>query len=232
MSVGTSEKTRVCKRCRKRLPATTDFYRKDKTLSGIAYLHAVCRMCEAARRHREDPWIGKAWRTIRLHREAYAKEYEKASERFSHWDGNPLTFAEAYGWHARLIANEMKAAFNGPCKGCGIDYKTMGHGPRDLTVDIIDPTREPFYAYNTRLLCESCNSHKGKKTPDEETRLKRAYVRWAAMSEDNFQPSFWPTSEPAAKAIETKPAEQKPATEEVGQQIKLFEPEAYDGSSA
>lgn len=217
------EKTQLCRRCRKRLPATTDFFRKHRTVNGTVQLHKVCRMCESARRHGEDRWIRKARSTIYLHRDTYAWEYEKAPDRFPHWDGKPLTFAEAYGWNTTLIAGEMEAAFNGPCKGCGYPYKAMGHGPRDLTVDIIDPTREPFYAYNARLVCESCNSHKGKKTPDEETRLSRAYVRWAAMAEDHFQPLLWPTTEPPAKAPEPRPAEQKPAIYEAREQLKLFD---------
>ena len=217
------EKTQICKRCRKRLPATTAFFRKDKTVDGIVYLHKVCRMCESAGRHGEDRWIRKARSTIYLHRDAYAREYEKDPERFPHWDGDPLTFAKAYGWDCRLIAGEMGAAFNGPCKACGIAYKTMGHGPRDLTVDIIDPTGEPFYTYNARLVCSSCNSHKGKKTPDEENRLSRAYVRWAATAEEYFQHSFWPATEPLAKALEPKPAKPKPAIYKAGEQPKLFD---------
>ena len=188
-------------------------------------------MCEAESRHRGDPWIVKAWSTIRTHRQLYAREYQNGRNDLPNWNGNPLTFAEAYGWDARLIADEMKAAFEGPCRSCGCSFKSMGHGPADLTVDIINHTLEPFYDYNTRFLCGSCNSRKGRRPPDEHTRLKRAYTRWAAMSEDHFQPSFWPTIEPVAKPIETRLAEQKLAIEETGEQLRLFNPEDTYGSS-
>ncbi len=179
-------------------------------------------MCESARRHTEDRWLRKARSTIYLHRDTYAREYENTPERFPHWDGNPLTFAQAYVWVDTVIAGEMEAAFNGPCKGCGFPYKTMGHGLADLTVDIIDPASEPFYIYNTRLVCRTCNSGKGKKRPTEETQLKRAYARWAATPEEHFQPSFWSATEPVPKAPEPKPAKKKPAIYEAGEQLVLF----------
>lgn len=43
----------------------------------------------------------------------------------------------------------------------------MGHGLADITLDIQDPYRLPFYCTNTRWCCQDCNRDKGDMTPDE-----------------------------------------------------------------
>lgn len=221
------EKTKVCKQCHKRLPATTLFFRAKKTIHGIPELRGSCKMCESNRRHSEDRWKRKAQRTIGYHRQRALEEYKIAPDRFPSWDGKPHTFARTYGWDTNKIAREMEAVYEGPCRKCGLPYKPMGHGRDDLTVDIIDPTSEPFYDDNTRLVCGSCNSHKGSKTPEEERQVSRAYQRWLETGRDFHQLSFLlipgsPGALPPAQEGKAVPAEEKPAIYEADEQLKLF----------
>lgn len=182
------EKTKVCTKCHKRLPATTDFFRVKSTVDGR--LHATCKMCESKTRHSEDRWKRKAQTTIAYHRQRALQQYQIAPERFPSWDGGYETFAKIYGWDADKIAREMEAVYEGPCRICGGLYKDMGHGRDDLTVDIIEPASEPFYNDNTRLVCGSCNSRKGPKTRDEERRANKAYQTWLETGRAYHQLSF------------------------------------------
>jgi len=214
---------KLCRRCHKRLPATTDYFAKHRTSAGVTRLEATCRMCKAEIRHRENPWRVKAWRTIELHTHACMNEYRRSPQAFPSWDGNYVTFAKIYGWAPGLIAGEMKAAYEGPCRSCGVCFREMGHGRGDLTVDIIDPNQEPFYQYNTRLVCRSCNSRKGARRPDDEARLKLAYERWQATKHEHRQPLLWdlePVEAVAAGIPDISPA---PAAADSGAQLTFFD---------
>lgn len=218
-----AEPTKLCRRCHKRLPATTDYFARHRIAHGVTQLEATCRMCKADIRHRENPWRVKAWRTIELHTHAYMDEYTRTPQAFPSWDGSYATFAKAYGWAPGLIAGEMQAAYEGPCRSCGGYFKEMGHGRGDLTVDIIDPSQEPFYQYNTRLVCRSCNGRKGARMPHKEARLRQAYERWQATEHENHQPSLW-ALEPVdvAPAVPVPAASTAPAVVYSGSQLTFF----------
>lgn len=221
-------KTKVCKECHKRLPATTDFFRVKGTVNGVAHIRATCKMCESKKRHSDDRWKRKAQTTRAYHRLRALREYKITPERFPSWDGHYETFANTYGWFILKIAREMEAIYEGPCRKCGRLYKDMGHGRDDLTIDIIDPTSEPFYADNTRFVCGSCNSRKGSKTREEDRQVARAYQTWLETGRAYHQFSFLsipgspgqlPDVPVEGKAI---PAEEKPVIYKAGEQPKLF----------
>ncbi len=220
-------KMKVCKRCHKRLPTTTDFFRVKRTVDGVAHIRATCKMCESTRRHTEDRWKRKAQTTIAYHRLRALAEYKIAPERFPSWDGHYETFANIYGWFIEKIAREMEAVYEGPCRKCGCLYKDMGHGRDDLTIDIIDPPSEPFYDDNTRLVCGSCNSRKGPKTREEDRRAARAYQTWLETRRAYHQLSFSlipgaPGGLPHAPVEGKVTPVQEKAIHEAGEQLRLF----------
>jgi len=219
-----TEEYKVCKECKKRLEANTDYFRSERG----GRLHAICKMCESKKRHSEDRWKHKAQTTIAYHRLRALEEYQITPEKFPSWDGRYKTFAKIYGWDAAKIAGEMEALYEGPCRICGRIYKDMGHGRHDLTVDIIEPASEPFYNDNTRLVCGSCNSRKGSKSRDEERRASKAYQTWLETSCTYHQLSFsliprslgvLPNPPVESKAI---PAQKKSLVYRAGEHPKLF----------
>jgi len=78
-------------------------------------------------------------------------------------------FRLRYGWKYDEIAVGMRAEYEtGQCPYCHDPYKS----PEDVTVDVLDPNREPFYKTNTKFCCMSCNSAKRNLPPMEwEKRL-------------------------------------------------------------
>lgn len=221
-----SQKTKVCKRCHKRLPVTTDFFCVDRR--GTASLRATCKMCESNMRHAEDRWKLKAQDTRAYHRLMALEQYKISPESFSSWDGHYETFDKTYGWDAEKIAREMEAVYEGPCRICGKPYKTMGHGRHDLTVDLLDPTSEPFYEDNTRFVCGSCNSRKGAKTREQDRQAKAAYQRWLDTGREHHQLSFLliPGSPGNLPDVPVQgaavPAKEKSAPDKAGAQMQLF----------
>jgi len=85
---------------------------------------------------------------------------------------------QQFGWHLDHLAHDAEHAYENQCPMCREAFKTMGHGPTDITLDITDPTRDPFYLINTRWICQTCNRKKSCTPPEEWAESVLAAEEW------------------------------------------------------
>ena len=162
----TAEVLKRCSGCGLEYPLI--FFRRNRRTvphaSGTEERHPKCLRCEQDAvdgRKRGNRWPAKARATIKLH----ARK----------WRLSPEAFIEKYGWDIPRIAHILKHASENTCSYCREPYDTMGHGPADVTIDIIDPRREPFIEFNVQPCCATCNRRKGNKTPEEWAVILRCW---------------------------------------------------------
>jgi hypothetical protein len=55
----------------------------------------------------------------------------------------------------------------------------MSHGLSDITLDICDPTIEPYYMTNTKWVCQTCNREKARTPPDKWGAKLVYWKQWA-----------------------------------------------------
>jgi hypothetical protein len=86
-------------------------------------------------------------------------------------------FARRFGWDIFRMRDDFEREYSGSCWYCGTAYRTMGHGLADLTLDIVNPTKEPYYRTNTRLCCRTCNREKSNRPSELWERFRQEWVR-------------------------------------------------------
>ena len=64
------------------------------------------------------------------------------------------------------MAHDLRHALDNTCAYCWFPYNEMGHGLDDVTVDIIDPKKDPYYHTNVQWCCRTCNSAKSTLPPE------------------------------------------------------------------
>jgi hypothetical protein len=150
------------------------FFRKNSEhrRSGQVYLatHAVCIGCELTERNDPTPEERarrKAQNTIATHAEKR--------------DMLPSEFAKRYGWDVERMVYDVIHGHKNTCTYCWEKYERMGHGLSDMTLDVIDRGREPYYRTNTKWCCATCNREKATLTPelwDRRLIVWPQYMKW------------------------------------------------------
>jgi hypothetical protein len=77
----------------------------------------------------------------------------------------------------------MEFQYGNGCSYCHGAYAKMGHGLQDITLDIVDRSKEPYYGTNVKLCCGTCNKAKGDLPPwkwELKLSLWRRWLRWVA----------------------------------------------------
>jgi hypothetical protein len=149
-------------------------FRKNRHIRGSRALdpdtRATCIGCEQTERdsHKAvDAFMAKARGTIQRHAHRY---HMTAPE-----------FAKSYGWDVPRVAHILRHAFDNTCAYCRQPYSAMRNGPNDVTMDIIDPAKEPYLETNTQPCCGTCNTSKSNSSPELWARKLRFWREW----EDN-----------------------------------------------
>jgi hypothetical protein len=94
------------------------------------------------------------------------------------WRCEIKEFANRYGWNVDNIEHDLKHAWENGCPSCRKQFQTMPYGLSGMTLDVIDPAKEPFYSNNVQIQCRTCNTAKGD-TPPEMWALKQiAWKKW------------------------------------------------------
>jgi len=88
--------------------------------------------------------------------------------RHEHKLGYPAgTLEKLYGWDLVQMAEDAQRAYAHKCPGCRKAFSGMVHGLGDISLDICDRARAPFYLNNVGWLCVTCNRAKSQMTPDD-----------------------------------------------------------------
>jgi hypothetical protein len=123
-------------------------------------------MCERTnRRSQRNPYVLKAQSVIRRHAEGLGIAKEE--------------LVTVYGWDPRILAQHAEHQYAGSCYYCGDPYV----GLADVTLDIQDRCRKPYYCTNTKWCCLDCNRDKGVKTPEEFEARRRIKALWRLPKE-------------------------------------------------
>ena len=137
----------------------------------------ICRICEVTARteasHRDPAYI-KARNTLRHHTARFLEQGVIA-------DKNELQ--ERYGWDLKQMAHDIDHAYKNGCPYCHRFYADMKHGLADVTLDIVDPEKGPFYRTNVRWVCRTCNAEKQRTPPDEWADYREYCDEWQAWRE-------------------------------------------------
>jgi hypothetical protein len=85
-----------------------------------------------------------------------------------------------YGWDPARLAHDAEHQYGNGCNYCGHRYADMGHGLSDITLDVMDRAKPPYYRTNTKWCCQTCNRQKGDKTPEWFETNRQVYEAWSA----------------------------------------------------
>lgn len=135
-------------------------YRRDSSKSRRSagapaeQYRAQCVMCDITERNDPTPEERakrKAQNSIVLHAEKY--------------NLTPTEFSRRFGWEISRMVYDIMHGHENTCPYCYERYASMGNGLTDITLDIVDPKREPYYRTNTRWCCGTCNREKSLMAP-------------------------------------------------------------------
>ena len=131
------------------------------------YRKRVCRACEQTardQRKQRNRWAVKAHGTIRRHATGLRIEKEE--------------LITIYGWDPQRLADDAEHQYASACNYCGKPYAGMGHGSGDITLDVQDRDRPPYYCTNTKWCCQTCNRRKGVMIPEEFEADRQMWDLW------------------------------------------------------
>jgi 5-methylcytosine-specific restriction endonuclease McrA len=139
-------------------------HRTAEHASSRNYRKRVCRECERQRRQR-NRWAVKAQNVIRHHANRFGIDRDE--------------LITVYGWEPTQLAHDAEHLYtNGRCSYCPRFYAEMGNGTADITLDIQDRGRPPYYCTNTKWCCQSCNRRKGAMTPEAFEANRQLWELW------------------------------------------------------
>jgi hypothetical protein len=163
-------KKKRCSECKQWFDEEAFFHRNYQSV-----LHACnrdgsrpkCIGCEDEARNvpkQCDRWTSKARDTIRRHATRFGM--------------NSADFCRTYRWSVERLAHDLKHGYDNTCPYCRRPYDGMGHGPADITIDIIDPARPPLYDTNVKHCCGTCNKEKSQTPPELWARKLICWDQW------------------------------------------------------
>lgn len=90
---------------------------------------------------------------------------------------------ERYGWNDKQMAHDIEHAFGNGCPYCFQSFASMPHGMGDVTLDIVDRDKPPYYRTNVRWVCTTCNRAKSKTDPGLWAEKLAMWDRWRRRQE-------------------------------------------------
>lgn len=89
-----------------------------------------------------------------------------------------------FGWDPQRLAHDAEHQYTNWCSYCDKPYAGMGHGLSDITIDIQDRARPPYYRTNTKWCCQTCNRRKGVMTPEAFEADRQMWRLWARSASE------------------------------------------------
>lgn len=125
--------------------------------------------------------------TSRTTRKCSNRTLEKAIKAIGHhalkYGMKRSDFREQYGWDSKQMAHDIEHAMLNGCPYCFRPFSEMAHGLADLSIDIIDRSKPPYYSTNTKWVCVTCNAEKQHMPPELWEQKKRAWAEWTRNQE-------------------------------------------------
>ena len=85
---------------------------------------------------------------------------------------------QRFGWTIDRVEHLIRHAWENTCVYCFTKLQDLPHGLSDVTLDIIDPGRDPHLETNTVICCSTCNKEKQRTPPDKWAEKLRAWRIW------------------------------------------------------
>jgi 5-methylcytosine-specific restriction endonuclease McrA len=150
---------KTCKKCGFTAPEEWYWRQVFDVASNIKKYHydrrySICPMClqeERDAKKQKNRWIEKARMAIYSHARKYGIK--------------PVELRNDYGWSIQNVAHKLEFIYRNSCPYCHRLFKDMGHGLRDISLDIINPSLPPYFETNVMAVCQTCNSSKGTRSP-------------------------------------------------------------------
>lgn len=79
-----------------------------------------------------------------------------------------------YGWDPQQLAGDAERQYAIGCSYCPREFA----GPFDITLDVVDRSRDPYYLTNTKWCCQACNRDKGAMSPEAFEAKRQIMKLW------------------------------------------------------
>jgi len=153
----------------------------------------ICRGCQQTNKDekkKKNRPLAKARDTYRNHADKFMKsKLDKDGNICPAFIQSPKELESKYGWNIHQMTHDIEHASHNGCKYCLRLFSTMGHGLADITLEIIDRDREPYYATNVSWVCRTCNTEKGMTSPDNWGAILQAWKNW--RERQNIVNGYW-----------------------------------------
>lgn len=161
---------RTCERCQVKAVGQEEidsaFQNKSAKTSSLKQYDKWCYFCRQDKRlvfQRNHPFLYKARNTIASHLRDHFKEWVEKG-----WMKHKYELQTIYGWTENAIAMLFEQGLNrGWCLTCEYGYVEMKNHEKEITLDIIDREKRPWFNGNIRDTCRSCNNAKQKMDLDK-----------------------------------------------------------------
>lgn len=171
---------KICKECNGRFPMKFFPKRRKKSRcmhTSTYYRSRICMGCRDKKRDEgkaKNRFIQKAKDSIRRHADKYIDLGIVTSRE---------EFMRTFGWSVKQLAHDFEFQYGNGCVICHQPYEGMGHGPSDITIDIIDPESLPYYETNKQFACHTCNGRKQRTPPEDYGEVMLGYRIWEEHQE-------------------------------------------------
>jgi hypothetical protein len=165
-----------CNKCGGEWPLEACYRKRNENLRLSTLRHdqanyqSTCVMCEITERNDPTP-----------EERAKRKAQNSIDRHAQKLNMKPNEFAKQFGWHIDRMVYDITHGLENTCPYCWELYSAMGHGLSDITLDVVDPQKEPYYRTNTKWCCSTCNSEKSRMAPhlwEQRLIIWPQYMAW------------------------------------------------------
>lgn len=179
----------VCAECSGCFDAESGFaanfgYTRITKSSRVQYRRRKCIRCEQNARDaakQANRWLIKARDTLGRHTRRYNETHNTSL--------TPTQFSHKFFWVPARIAHDMRHAYDNTCMYCWYPYAKMPSGIASVTIDIRDRDDDPAYHINVCVCCNTCNTEKGRMTPEQ---WQRRLQYWKEVREHDAKTGYQP----------------------------------------
>lgn len=96
-----------------------------------------------------------------------------------------VDLVKRFGWRIQIMAQDIDKAVTDICPYCRRPFSEMPNGLADITLDVVDQNKDPYYGINTKWSCMTCNRAKAKSTPEQWARKLMCWEQFRLWESDH-----------------------------------------------